>query len=128
MKYNYNASEECFIREDGLGKKFHINSSEAQRILTMRDLGYTIPKICNKISFNSGKVYESTVKNFLKNVDNGDLVVSEDYPAPKQQVMELSFEDRLNRLESEFEEFKKKINDSTPDKSISDKVKSWLKS
>lgn len=128
MKYNYNAGEECFVREDGLGKRFYINSSEAQRIITMRDLGYTIPKICSKMNFTSGKVYESTVRNFLKNVDDGDLIVSEDYPAPAHQIMELTLEDRLSRLENEFEEFKKKINDPTPNESISNKVKSWLKS
>ena len=128
MKYEYNADLECFVREDGLGKKIWINSSEAQRILTMRDLGYSIPKICNRIQFNSGKVYESSIKNFLKNVDNGNLIVSEDYPAPKNQLIELTLEERISRLEDEWSEFKERIENPAPRKDISERFKSWLKS
>ena len=127
MKYNYDAGDECFIREDGAGKKFHINSAEAQRIITMRDLGYSPNRICSKIHFASGRVYESTVKNFLKNVDEGNLIVSEDYPAPRDQVIELSLEERMSRLEDEWAEFKSRIENPKPKESISEKVKEWLR-
>ena len=128
MRYEYNSSLECFEREDKLGKKFYINSNEAQRIVTMRDLGYSIGRICAKIQFNSDKVYESTVANFLKNVDEGNLIVSEDYPAPKNQFVELTLEERISRLEDEWSEFKERIENPTPRKDISERFKAWLKS
>ena len=127
MKYNYNAKCECFVREDGLGKKLFINSHEAQRIMTMLDLGYSVPRITAKIQFKSDKVSESTVANFIKNVRDGNIVVSEDYPAPDNQVEELTIEMRLSNLEEEFKEFKDKISNPNPEKTVSDKVKSWIR-
>ena len=38
MRYEYDEKQECFIREDGLGKKFFINSTEAHRIINMYNL------------------------------------------------------------------------------------------
>ena len=69
MNYEYDINQECFIREDGLGKKFFINSTEAHRIMNMYNLGNSIGEIRNKISFrNPSKVTESTIKNFINNV------------------------------------------------------------
>ena len=123
MKYEYNSSLECFEREDKLGKKFYINSNEAQRIVTMRELGYSIGRICAKIQFNSDKVYESTVANFLKNVDEGNIIVNGDYPAPKGVIKDLTVSDRLISLEERVSELEDKIRYE----SFTDKVKSWLK-
>ena len=127
MKYEYNSEIECFVREDGHGKKFHINSSEAQRIVTMRDLGYSAGKICAKIQFNSGKVYESTINNFLKNVDEGNIIVDKNYPAPKSVVEDLTVSDRITRLEERLSELEEIIGiDSIEKSSWSDKVRAWL--
>ena len=123
MKYEYNSSLECFEREDKLGKKFYINSNEAQRIVTMRELGYSIGRICAKIQFNSDKVYESTVANFLKNVDEGNIIVNGDYPAPKGVIKELTVSDRLVSLEDRVTELEEIIN--IEKSSWIDKVKSW---
>lgn len=123
MKYEYNSSLECFEREDKLGKKFYINSNEAQRIVTMRELGYSIGRICAKIQFNSDKVYESTVANFLKNVDEGNIIVNGDYPAPKGVIKELTVSDRLVSLEERVTELEKIID--IEKSSWTDKVKSW---
>lgn len=123
MKYEYNANLECFEREDKLGKKFYINSNEAQRIVTMRELGYSIGRICAKIQFNSDKVYESTVANFLKNVDEGNIIVNGDYPAPKGVIKDLTVSDRLISLEERVSELEDKIRYE----SFTDKVKLWLK-
>lgn len=123
MKYEYNSSLECFEREDKLGKKFYINSNEAQRIVTMRELGYSIGRICAKIQFNSDKVYESTVANFLKNVDEGNIIVNGDYPAPKGVIKELTVSDRLVSLEERVTELEEIINSEKS--SWTDKVKSW---
>lgn len=125
MKYEYNASLECFEREDKLGKKFYINSNEAQRIVTMRELGYSIGRICAKIQFNSDKVYESTVANFLKNVDEGNIIVNGDYPAPKGVIKELTVSDRLVSLEDRVTELEEIIN--IEKSSWTDKVKSWIR-
>ena len=123
MKYEYNASLECFEREDKLGKKFYINSNEAQRIVTMRELGYSIGRICAKIQFNSDKVYESTVANFLKNVDEGNIIVNGDYPAPKGVIKELTVSDRISNLEERVSE----LEDQLENNNVIDKVKVWLK-
>lgn len=125
MKYEYNSSLECFEREDKLGKKFYINSNEAQRIVTMRELGYSIGRICAKIQFNSDKVYESTVANFLKNVDEGNIIVNGDYPAPKGVIKELTVSDRLVSLEERVAELEEIIN--TEKSSWTDKVKLWIR-
>lgn len=123
MKYNYDVKNECFVREDGLGKKFFINSQEAQRIMTMVDLGYSIPRITNKINFASDKVYESTVANFINNVKDGNIIISNDYPAPDGVIRELTVEERINRLEERvtaLEELK--------ENKVESRWKKWLKS
>lgn len=123
MKYNYDVKNECFVREDGLGKKFFINSQEAQRIMTMVDLGYSIPRIANKINFVSDKVYESTVANFINNVKDGNIIISNDYPAPDGVIKELTVEERINRLEERvtaLEELK--------ENKVESRWKKWLKS
>ena len=128
MRYDYNSELECFVREDGLGKKIWINSSEAQRIVTMRDLGYSIAKINAKIDFNSDKVYESTIVNFLKNVDEGNIIVNGDYPAPKKMVDDLTVSDRITNLEKRISDLEDMIEDiMNTDDSWGNKVKSWLK-
>ena len=129
MKYDYNSKLECFVREDGLGKKIWINSSEAQRIVTMRNLGYSIGGICAKINFNSGKVQESTIVSFLKNVEEGNIIVDGDYPAPKNVIEDLTVSDRIVSLEERVTELEEIINnDKLIEKSSwRGKVKSWLK-
>ena len=99
MKYNYDVENECFIREDGLGKKFHINITEARRIVTLHDLGNTVSEIRNKIQFQSNKVSEITIRNFLKQIGNGNIDLTGDYPAPSNVVFELTLEERISNLE-----------------------------
>lgn len=122
MKYNYDSENECFVREDGLGKKFFINSYEAQRIMTMVDLGYSIPRICNKINFASDKVYESTVSNFINNVKEGNIIVNGDYPAPNGVLESLTVEDRISRLEERISSLEDLMNDKKESR-----WKQWLK-
>ena len=47
MKYEYDVDGEYFVREDGLGKKFHINITEARRIMTMAHNCPLRPNISN---------------------------------------------------------------------------------
>ena len=77
MNYKYDVEQECFVREDGLGKKFWINVTEAQRIMTLYDLGNSVSEIRNKIQFN-GEVYESTIRNFIRNVQEGKIEIPTD--------------------------------------------------
>ena len=140
MKYNYDVDKECFVREDGLGKKIWINSSEAHRIMTMYSLGNSIGEIRNKIQFvNSRKVTESTIKNFILNVNQGNITLDEDYPAPVKLVEELTVSDRVEALENRVSELENKFAeiksdcfctafaDETRNESSISKVKSWLK-
>lgn len=127
MKYNYDVKTECFIREDGLGKKFHINITEARRIVTLHDLGNTISEIRNKIQFQSNKVSETTIKNFLKQVENGNIDLTGDYPAPSNVVFDLTTDERINQLEDRIKELEDKIKDINPEKSLSERFKKWLK-
>ena len=100
MKYNYNSELDCFVREDGLGKKIWITSTEAHRIMTMYDLGNSIGEIRNKINFAKPKrVTESTIKNFINNVADGNIVLDDNLPAPDIVYTELSLDEKVNNLE-----------------------------
>lgn len=120
MRYNYDSDNECFVREDGLGKKLWINSVEAQRIITLYDLGNNIPEIRNKIRFNSRKVSESTVESFIKNYRNGEIIIP--YDAPMPVCEDLTVEERLSKLEDEFAEFREQLS-SNKDNGVLDKVR-----
>ena len=108
MKYNYDIDKECFTREDGLGKKFYINITEARRIVTLSDLGNTVSEIRNKIQFQSNKVSEITIRNFLKQIGNGNIDLTGDYPAPSNVVFELTLEERISNLEERVKELEDK--------------------
>ena len=135
MKYKYDAKQECFIREDGKGKRFLINSTEAMRILTLQKLGYGVAKINRKIDFSSKKVSESTIQNFIKNVENGDIIIDDSLPAPRVDYDDLALSDRVQMLESKVEALEEMLlnyncncNRNVLDKtSFRDKVKSWIK-
>ena len=127
MRYDYDVENECFVREDKLGKKIWINITEAQRIVTLHELGNTISQINNKINFQSGKVGESTVKNFLNNVEQGNIEIYGDYPAPIGVIQELSIEERLNNLEKDVELLKSNLCKCEDNKKLSERFKTWLK-
>jgi hypothetical protein len=125
MKYRYDADNEYFVREDGLGKKFHVNSIEAHRIMTMYNLGNSIGEIRNKIKFsNPRKVTESTIKNFIVNVENGNIELSDDMPVPINDVMEITLDERVLSLEQRVSVLEDMLMNK---QSLTDKVKSWIK-
>ena len=110
MKYKYDIENEYFVREDGLGKKFYINSSEAHRIMSMYSLGNSVGEIRNKIRFvNARRVTESTIINFIKNVNEGNIELDEDYPAPVKMVESLTDNDRLNNLEERVSKLEEQL-------------------
>lgn len=122
MKYNYNSDLECFEREDKLGKKLWVNNVEAQRIVTLYQLGNSVPMIRNKITFHSRKVTESTIENFLKNYHNGDIVLPDIDYVPVNE--DLTIEQRISNLENEVEELKGLM---SSDDSFTDKIRGLFK-
>ena len=115
MKYNYNVEQECFIREDGQGKKYHINITEAKRIVTLDNLGNTASEIRNKIQFQSNRVSESTITNFLNQIEKGNINLSGDYPAPVNVVMDLSVDERISNLEDRVKTLEDKFSELKSD-------------
>ena len=126
MKYEYNADLEAFERTDKKDNKLWFNMYEAQRIMTLYHLGYTPNKISTKMEFHSNKIGMSSVKTFIDNVNNGNIVIDNDAPAPVELVEDMTLEARVSRLEQDLEEFKKKFEDPKPNEGISEKVKTWL--
>lgn len=124
MKYEYNADIEAFERSDKKGNKLWFNMYEAQRIMTLYQLGYTPNKIATKMEFKSNKVAMSSVKTFIDNVNNGNIVIDNDAPAPVEYVNDMSLEARVTKLEQDFDEFKRMISDQKP--TISERVRKWL--
>ena len=127
MRYDYNIVQECFIREDGLGKKYPLNITEARRIMTLLELGNSIPEIRNKIQFHSNKVSESTIKNFIAQVKKGNISLEGDYPAPNEVMFELTLSERVDRLEEAIDEIKEQLNAPCTCKTEESRWKRWLK-
>lgn len=124
MNYEYDINQECFIRSDGLGKKFFINSTEAHRIMNMYNLGNSIGEIRNKINFrNPSKVTESTIKNFINNVNKGNIDLSKVEPAPFVDVLEITLDERVESLEQRVSVLEDMLMNK---QSLTDKVKSWI--
>lgn len=126
MKYEYNVDLEAFERSDKRGNKLWFNMYEAQRIMTLYQLGYAPDRIATKMEFNSNKVVLSSVKTLINNVNAGNIVIDIDAPAPVELVEDMTLEARVSRLEQDLEEFKKKFEDPKPNEGISEKVRTWL--
>ena len=140
MRYNYNSELGAFVREDGLGKKFWITMVEAHRIMTLYELGVSPNQIGAKIQFKNPKTTVSSVSNFIKNVENGDIVLDNDVPLPVEDFDDINLEVRITEIESRVSSLEAKftiIMDSLEkscececknEESISDKVRAWLRS
>lgn len=157
MKYNYNSELGAFVREDGLGKKFWITMVEAHRIMTLYELGVSPNQIGAKIQFKNPKTTVSSVSNFIKNVENGDIVLDNDVPLPVEDFDDINLEARITEIESRVSSLENKVTiilhsienikelecsvehiqellekpcecECKEEESISDKVKAWLKS
>ena len=124
MKYEYRTDLEMFKRVDNRGPGLKFNIVEARRIKSMLDMGMKAPTIYMKIDF----VNDVTITNLRTFIDNLNIDLDGDYPSPVYQVKEIALDDRVSKLEQEFEEFKSKIEDPKPRENIGDKVRKWLKS
>jgi len=112
--YKYNVELEVFKRTDNRGNYLAVNISEAQRIVTLLNLGYSISKIENKVKLTNPKAGTSTIKSFIKNYKEGNIEIPEDAPAPVQDIEELTLDDktsnieeRMSKLEEDWIKFQK---------------------
>lgn len=135
MKYNYNSNLGAFVREDGLGKKFWITMVEAQRIMTLYELGNNPAQIGAKIQFKSSKTTISSINTFINNVENGNIVLTTDVPVSVDEFEDISMEARITKLEHDIEYIKNLLEkpcececECGEELSIKDKVKEWLRS
>lgn len=126
MKYEYNSGLGCFERSDGLGKKIWVNMSEAQRIITLRDLGNTIGEIQAKMNFTSNKATSYSVKTILNKYDDGSIIIDMSSPASNIQFEDMSMDARIMDLEERLSKLEKLVTDKK-EESFTDKVKSWMR-
>ena len=75
VKYNYNVEMEAFKRSDNRGKAIYVNVAEAQKIVSMLELGYSVADICGKVSLNSPKGSLTTIKSFIRNYKSGNIEI-----------------------------------------------------
>ena len=130
-KYYYDAEDEVFKRKDRRGKHLAVNISEAQRIVSLINLGHTSYRIEKKVVLSNPKSGCTTVDTFVKNYKNGNIEMPEDAPAPSLIFQSLTDNDRLNGLEervSRLEEWIEHNNviSKTGENSLINKVKIWM--
>ena len=129
MKYEYNSQLGCFERSDGLGKKIWVTMTEAQRIVTLRDLGNSIGEIQAKMSFVSSKATSYSVKTILAKYDDGSINIDMSVPAPDIQFKDMGIEERISDLEKRLSKLEESFNSiEWEDKtSFMEKVKLWVR-
>lgn len=126
MKYEYRADLEMFKRVDNRGPGLKFNIVEARRIKSMLDMGMKAPTIYQKIDFVNN-VSITNLRTFIDNLNKGNIDLDGDYPSPVYQVEEINLNERVSRLEEEFEEFKRRIENPNHRENISEKVRKWFK-
>lgn len=127
VKYEYRPELEMFKRVDNRGYPLKFNIVEGRRIESMLKMGLKVPTIYSKIDFVND-VSITNLRTFVDNLKKGNIDLTGDYPSPVYQVKEIALEERISKLEEEFEEFKKRMNDPSPSEGIGNKVKEWLRS
>lgn len=118
-KYVYDVDDEVFRRLDNSGRPLNVNVTEAERIVSLMNLGYGDTAISKKVTLVKGK--SSTVKSFIKNYKLGNIEIPDDAPAPTYMVEEISDGSRISALEERVTKLELMMN-----KSPMDKVREWL--
>jgi len=131
VKYNYNVEMEAFKRSDNRGKAIYVNVAEAQKIVSMLELGYSVADICGKVSLNSPKGSLTTIKSFIRNYKSGNIEIPKDAPAPSNVYDSMDYDVRFEELENRVSVLEDMMTSHTcecgNEKSFKDKVKSWIK-
>ena len=134
MRYDYDVESETFIRVDGRGRPLMFNITEAKRIESLRNLGFSVQKIYDKMDFVND-VTVTNLRTFIKNMEHGELSTEGDYPAPTPVFKDLDLEARVSSLEDRFADLEKLMKliqngeyfcRCSAEESITDKVKSWI--
>lgn len=129
VKYVYNVEQEVFRRVDNRGPPLKVNIIEARRIKNLMELGTKAPTIHKTIDFVN-PISMTTLRTVMKNIDEGNLELDGDYPAPIGQIHDMDVEARLNKLEMDVNELKRtrhQCNCNGNGPGITGKVKEWLK-
>lgn len=124
MNWIYNSKLGCFERSDKVGKKLWVTMTEAQRIITLRDLGNSMGEIQAKMSFVSSKASSYSVKTILERYDNGELIIDMDVPVTDVEWNDLSYDSKINDLELRI----KHLEDIISENKVESWWKRWLKS
>lgn len=108
VKYEYRPDLEVFRRVDNRGPSLRVNIIEMRRIKSMMDLGIKAPTIMKKIDFVNG-ISMTTLRTIMNNIEEGNIDMEGDYPAPSIIVRDMDLEARVGRLERDVEEFKQRM-------------------
>lgn len=144
VEYEYRPELEVFRRKDNRGPSLRFNITEARRIQSMIDLGMNPHAIYSKIDFVND-VSLTSVRTFINNLKNGNIDLDGDYPAPTEVFKDMDIELRIEQLENDLNEFKKKLEnhddrfnelksdcwisayaDSSKSNNILKRIKKWL--
>ena len=134
-KYQYNTDFECFERLDNngnpTGKKLWVNITEARRIVTLHNLGNSTGLIQSKMKFASKNATGHTVVTIIKLYENDEIELDGDYPAPKSDVEDMTFDSRIDALEDRIKVLEEKfagINCTceNTDKNVLRRIRTWF--
>ena len=126
VEYYYDVESEVFKRADNRGNYLAINVAEAQRIISLLDLGYSVIGIKNKVQISNPRCKSSTVDSFIKNYNQGNINMPEDAPAPALVFESFEDENRLDALEKRVSELESEL-DELKNNGLTSKVKSWIR-
>lgn len=104
MKLIWNDEQECFVNETGTGIKYMLSKEEAEDILQAHALGYTPNEIYKEHSFQSHKVKPSTVMNFIKRFEKGEVVFGDKQTTIDEELINLH--NRVSLLEDWKDQYK----------------------
>lgn len=122
VEYYYDVNIEAFKRADNRGKPLYVNITEAQRIISLLDLGYSVSDVEGKVSLSSPHGTITTVKSFIRNYKQDNINMPTDAPAPVKVFDSISDANRIDLLEERVTKLEMIQNES-----VLDKVKSWIK-
>ena len=131
VTYEYDIEDEVFKRKINEndkkgGKSLYVNITEANKIISLVNLGYTIPVITKRVELSNPKAGSTTVRTFITRYKNGDIIIPKDAPAPSSVFESITDSDRLNALEKRVTDLENKFSEIKTFAGEPEKV-SWRK-
>lgn len=102
VEYEYRPDLEVFRRVDNRGPSLKVNIIEMRRIKSMMDLGIKAPTIMKKIDFVN-PISITTLRTIMSNIEDGNIKMDGDYPAPSLIVHDMDLEARVTQLERKMD-------------------------